>query len=60
MVPTVFCVVPVRILVVGRSTAVLLLVVILITVLIVFRSPIYRHRNRTEDILIIRPKEVII
>lgn len=37
----VFCVVPVRILVVGRSTAVLLLVVILITVLIVFRSPIW-------------------
>ena len=45
----------------GKSTAgVLFLVIILLAVLIVIESPIYRCGNKTEETLIIRPKEVTI
>lgn len=55
---TILHVVPVRILLVGRSiTAVLFLVVFLVAILVVVRGPICRSRKRTEETLIIQPKD---
>lgn len=57
LVPTILCVIPVRILRVGKSAAgALFLVVILLTVLILVWGPICTSGSRTEEIIIIRPK----
>lgn len=54
-------VVPVRVVRIGSGTAgVLFLVIILLAVLILVRSPIYRHGNRTEETLIVRLTEATI
>lgn len=61
LVPTILFVVPVRVVRIGSGTAgVLFLVIILLAVLILVRSPIYRHGNRTEETLIVRLTEATI
>ena len=61
MVPTILFIVPVRVVRIGRDSAgILLLVIILLAVFILVRSPIYRRGNRTEETLIVRLKEATI
>ena len=61
LVPTILFVVPVRVVRIGRGAAgILFLVIILLAVLILVRSPIYRCGNRTEETLIVRLKEATI
>lgn len=61
MAPTIVFIVPVGVLGGGlRDTGVFVWTGLLVTVVIVIGGPICRGRNRTEDTLVVRPKEVIL